>query len=161
MHGCSETDEEWIGLRKNLYMGPGQGGGTYQEALDRGYHVGAVCSTENWGDMAGHYGNGGMAYLAWELSREASGRRFKARRVYGVTGDRILLDFRVEEALMGSVIRAAGSRRIQVKVTGFGAIDRIELPRNGRVIATRCHQGSWSMPPTGRRSRFKMRVEAG
>ena len=113
MHGYSETDEEWIGLRKNLYMGPGQGGGTYQEALDRGYHVGAVCSTENWGDMAGHYGNGGMAYLAWELSRESLWEAFKVRRVYGVTGDRILVDFRVGGALMGSVIRAAASREIK------------------------------------------------
>ena len=46
IHGCSETDEEWIGLRQNSHMGPGFGGGTYQDALDRGYHIGAVCSTD-------------------------------------------------------------------------------------------------------------------
>ena len=161
VHGCSETDEEWIGLRKNFYMGPGQGGGTYQDALDRGYHLGAVCSTDNWGDMPGHYGNGRMACLAEELSRESLWKAFKARRVYGVTGDRIQIDFRIDGAVMGSVIPQRGRRRIQVRVVGSDAIDRIELLRNGRVIATHCHQGTWSLPPTGKRSRFKIRIEAG
>ena len=161
VHGCSETDEELIGLRKNFYMGPGQGGGTYQDALDRGYHLGAVCSTDNWGDMPGHHGNGRMACLAAELSRESLWEAFKARRVYGVTGDRIRVEFRVDGALMGSVIRSTATRRIQVKVVGSDALDRIEVLRNGRVIATHCHQGTWGMPPAGRRSRFKVRIEAG
>lgn len=161
VHGCSETDEEWIGLRKNFYMGPGQGGGTYQDALDRGYHLGAVCSTDNWGDMPGHYGNGRMACLAEELTRESLWKAFKARRVYGVTGDRIRIDFRVDGALMGSVIPERGPRKIHVGVVGSDALDRIELLRNGRVIATHCHQGTWEVPPKGKRSRFKLRIEAG
>ncbi|MBN1838367.1 MAG: DUF3604 domain-containing protein [Spirochaetales bacterium] len=161
VHGCSETDEEWIGLRKNFYMGPGQGGGTYQDALDRGYHLGAICSTDNWGDMPGHYGNGRMACLAEELTREALWKAFKARRVYGVTGDRIRIDFRVDGAVMGSVISASGPRRVRVDVVGSDALDRIELLRNGRVIATHCHQGTWEVPPSGRRARFKLRIEAG
>lgn len=161
VHGSSESDEELIGLRNNFYMGPGQSGGTYQEALDRGYRMGAICSTDNWGDMPGHYGNGRMACLATELTRPALWEAFKARRVYGVTGDRILLDFRVNEAEMGSVIQADGTRRIAVNVTGSDALDRIEILRNGRVIHTYCHQGSWDLPRPGTRSRFKMRVEAG
>jgi len=68
-HGCSETDEEWVGLRVNTHMGPGVGGGTWQDALDRGYHIGAVCSTDNWGVMPGHYGCGRMACLARDLTR--------------------------------------------------------------------------------------------
>ncbi len=190
IHGCSETDEEWIGLRHNSHMGPGQGGGTYQDALDRGYHVGAVCSTDNWGDMPGHYGNGRMAVLATELTREALWDAFKARRVYGVTGDRIELDFSIDEAVMGSIIDSSGPRFIRASVRGSDAIDRIELLRDGRVIATYTHQGRWSAPRltprsaaagsagaaaatgsatrdpgtsagAGRKSRYKIRIEVG
>ncbi len=160
IHGCSETDEEWIGLRANTHMGPGIGGGAWQDALDRGYHIGAICSTDNWGAMPGHHGRGRMACLARELTRESLWEAFRARRVYGVSGDRIHLDFRVNDAVMGSVINSDGKRSIRVKVVGSDALDRIELLRNGRVIATHCHQGTWGWPTAGP-VRFKVRIEAG
>jgi len=159
LHGCSETDEEWIGLRPNTHMGPGLGGGTYQDGLDRGYHVGAICSTDNWGEMPAHYGRGTMACLAEQLTRESLWQAFKARRVYGVTGDRIRLEFRLNDAVMGEVVAVKGPREVTVNVVGADALDRIELLRNGRVIATHCHQGTWDMPCG--RSRFKLRIEAG
>ena len=161
IHGCSETDEEWIGLRQNSHMGPGVGAGTWQAALDRGYHVGAICSTDNWGEMPGHYGQGRMACLAAELTRESLWEAFKARRVYGVTGDRIGVDFRLNDAIMGEAIRAGGTRRIRIAVTGSDALDRIELLRNGRVMATHNHQGTWALPSADPRTRFKVRIEAG
>ena len=161
IHGCSETDEEWIGLRRNHLMGPGVSGSTYQDALDMGHHVGAVCSTDNWGDMPGHYGQGRMACFARELTRESLWEAFKARRVYGVTGDRIALDFQVNGAPMGSIIQANGNMTIKVNVVGSDCLDRIEILRNGRVLATHCHQGTWQMPEAGTLSRFKLRIEAG
>jgi len=161
VHGCSETDEEWIGLRHNPHMGPGLAGGTYQDALDRGLHLGAICSTDGWGLMAGHHGWGLMACLARELTRESLWEAFKARRVYGVSGDRIELDFTVNGHPTGELIRCPGPRTVRVAVRGSDALDRIELLRNGRVIATHCHQGTWQLPPAGRRSRFKLRVEMG
>jgi len=163
LHGCSETDEEWIGLRSNPRMGPALGGGTYQDALDRGLHLGAICSGDNFGAavLSGRYGNGLMACLAPELTRRSLWESFGDRRVYGVTGDRIELDFSVNGRPMGSLIESGRSRRIRVQVVGQDAIDRIEILRNGRVLATHCHQGTWSAPRPGRVSRFKLRFEAG
>lgn len=161
IHGCSETDEEWIGMRQNTHMGPSVAPGTYEAALDRGYHLGAICSTDNWGHMPGRYGRGRIACLAGELTRESLWEAFNARRVYGVTGDRIGLDFRVNGARMGEVISSQGPPRIEVDVVGSDAIDRIELLRNNRVIATHCHQGTWDVPPAGGRRRFKLRLELG
>ena len=161
VHGCSEVDDEWVGMRQNAHMGPNLYPGTWQAALDRGYHIGCVCSTDNWGEMPGCYGHGRMAVLATELTREALWDAFKARRVYGVTGDRIALDFRVNGADMGRIISSGGRRTIRVRVTGSDELDRVELLRNGRVIATHCHQGTWTMPKAGARSAYKMRVEAG
>ncbi len=159
IHGCSETDEEWVGLRHNSHMGPGVGGGTYQEALDRGLHLGAICSTDNWTNMPGHWGQGLMACLARDLTRASLWEAFRARRVYGVTGDRMRLTFTCNDAPMGSILPYAAARRIEVQVRGSDAIDRIELLREGRVIATHCHQGTWQVPE--RRTRYKLRVEAG
>lgn len=161
VHGCSETDEEWIGLRRNSHMGPGVGGGTWQDALDAGLHLGAICSTDNWTNMPGHWGQGLMACLAPALTRDALWSAFRARRVYGVTGDRIAIDFTVNGAPMGSILPAARRRAIRIAVRGADAIDRIELLRNGRVIATHNHQGAWDYPPAGRRARFKLRIEPG
>ena len=161
VHGCSETDEEWVGLRINTKMGPGHAGGTYQDALDRGLHVGAMCSTDGTGLFPGHYNWGLMACLAPELTRDALWDAFMQRRVYGVTGDRIQLAFHVNDAVMGSCISTDGPREISVSVTGSDALDRVEVLRNGRVVHTYCHQGTWRVPELGERCRFKLRVETG
>ena len=161
IHGCSETDEEWIGLRHNSHMGPGTGGGTYQEALDRGLHLGAICSTDNWTNMPGHWGQGLMGCWAKELTRDGLWEAFRARRVYGVTGDRIALQFTCDGAPMGSVLPPTGPRHMSVAVRGSDAIDRIEILRNGQVIATHCHQGTWDLPKGDERTRWKLRIEAG
>jgi len=160
VHGSSETDEERPGLL-NLLMGPARGGGTYEDALARGYHVGAICSTDQMGFFPGRHGWGLMACMAEELSRESLWRAFKQRHVYGVTGDHIRLEFRVNDAVMGDVATVKGDRKIHVSVVGSDAIDRIEVLRDGRVIHTYCHQGTWDVPPSGRRSRFKLRIEVG
>jgi hypothetical protein len=161
IHGCSESDEEWIGLRHNSHMGPGVGGGTYQEALNRGLRLGAICSTDNWTNMPGHWGQGLMACLAQELTRDSLWEAFLARRVYGVTGDRIELSFTCNGAPMGSVLACTPRREIRINVRGADAIDRVEVLRDGQVVATHCHQGTWTIPPSGTRARFKMRIEAG
>jgi hypothetical protein len=161
IHGSSETDEEWIGLRHNSHMGPGAAGGTYQDALNRGLHLGAICSTDNWSNIPGHYGQGLMACLATDLSRDSLWNAFLARRVYGVTGDRIQLEFTVNDALMGSITPALPRQQIRVTVRGSDALDRIEILRNGRVIATHCHQDTWDLPRPGQRARFKLRLEVG
>ncbi|MEM7532195.1 MAG: DUF3604 domain-containing protein [Chloroflexota bacterium] len=161
IHGCSETDEELIGLRSNPHMGPGVGGGTYVEALDLGLHMGAICSTDNWSNMPGHWGQGIMACLATELTRDGLWEAFRARRVYGVTGDRIQLNFTCNGEPMGSILPHTSERNIEVSVVGCDAIDRIELLRNNRVIATHCHQGTWDLPQPGQTSRYKVRIEPG
>ena len=84
-----------------------------------------------------------------------------ARRVYGVTGDRIPVDFRVNDVFMGEITEVKGAREISVEIEGCDALDRIEVLRNGRVIATHCHQGTWDLPRPGLRSRFKLRIEMG
>ena len=48
-HGCSETDETWVGMWRNHHMGPNLAGGTYEDALRRGLHIGAIASGDTFG----------------------------------------------------------------------------------------------------------------
>lgn len=160
-HGCSESDEEWIGLRENWHMGPNVSGGTVEEGLMRGYRLGIICSTDNHTGFAGCYGHGLMACYATQLTRTALWEAFSERRVYGVTGDRIELHFEVEGAPMGAVINKRGAVHISISVRGCDAIDRIELLRNNVLIAGYFHNGRWSVPDGDERIRAKMRVEVG
>ena len=160
-HGCSESDEEWIGLRVNRSMGPGVSGGTIEDALNRGIKLGIICSGDSHYGFPAVYGNGLMACYAEELTRESLWEAFAARRVYGVSGDRIELQFTAEGAMMGSEIQKKGAVRIEAKARGGDALDRIELLRNNRVIATHCHNGTWEIPKGKERVRCKFRIEAG
>jgi hypothetical protein len=71
------------------------------------------------------------------------------------------LEFSVDGASMGSTIEASRRREIRVRVWGSDALDRIEVLRDGRVLATHCHQGIWDVPRPGVRTRFKLRIEVG
>jgi len=160
-HGCSESDEEWLGLRRNRHMGPGVSGGTIEDGLAAGNRFGIICSGDSHAGFAGVYGHGLMACYAEALTRESLWEAFSARRVYGVTADRIALTFMVNDAWMGEAIEARGPVQCAATVRGGDAVDRIELIRNNRVIATHCHNGAWDVPTGPERIRCKLRIEAG
>ena len=160
-HGCSESDEEWMGLRRNVSMGPGHTGGTIEDGLAAGNRFGIICSNDGHHGFAGVHGWGLMACYAETLTRASLWEAFAARRVYGVSGDRIALDFSVDGAPMGSEIESKGSVHCEARVRGGDAVDRIELIRNNRVIATHCHNGTWDIPSDGEHVRCKLRVEVG
>ncbi|MCK5803964.1 MAG: DUF3604 domain-containing protein [Lentisphaeria bacterium] len=157
VHGCSETDEERPGLRRNPHMGPGTADGTYRAALLRGLRLGAICSTDNWTNMPGHWGHGLMAVLAPELTREALWEAFRARRVYGVTGDRIELDFTCNDAPMGSILPYTKARQLRVHAVACDEIDKIEILRDERVIHTHNHL----QRTADSEARCRLRVEVG
>lgn len=161
LHGCSESDEERPGLRHNSHMGPGTAAGTWQAALDRGLRLGAIGSTDNWQNTPGCWNQGLAACLAGELSRAALWDAFRRRRVYAVTGDRIELDFTCNGATLGAVVAPDARREIRVAVNGQDALDRIEVLRGRRVIATYCHRGNWAQPRAGTVGGYKWRIETG
>ncbi len=156
-HGCSESDSGPIGLRANRHMGPEVSGGTVEEGLERGYRLGIICSTDDHSGFPGRYGWGLMGCWAKNLTRESLWEAFEERRVYGVTGDRIRLEFSVEGSPMGSVVEKSGPVEIEVRAVGSDAIDRIELLRNNRLIA--CHHPNHAQHRGG--GLWKLRIEAG
>ena len=113
--------------------------------LERGYHVGLMCASD---DHTGHPGNnpmrisqrGGLvAVFAPERTREAIFDALISRRVYGTTLARILLDVRVAGAPMGSEVEVARSDppslEVRGTVSGTSPIARVVAVCNGEEVA--------------------------
>ena len=83
-------------------------------------------------------GNGLACVVARELTRDAIWEALNERRCYATTGDRILLDFTLNDAPMGTDLavdlKAYGPRNFTMRVAGTHRIDSIELLRNNKVV---------------------------
>jgi len=160
-HGSSEGGDTPYPLDRIPQMGPGTSGGTVQDGLNRGHKFGIIASGDNQRDYPGEWGNGLMAVFARDLTRDSLWEAFKKRRVYGVTGDRILLYFSMNGHIMGKVFNSKTPANISVEAFGGHAIDRIEIIRNGRVIHTHCHPERWNIPTGDGIIRAKLRMQCG
>jgi hypothetical protein len=125
---------------------------TLQWLWKQGVQVGVVASTDDHLGYPGAYGEGLVGVYADTLTRESIMEAFKARRTYGVSGDRIELDFRLNGHWMGETIPATNSRKIHVKAKGRDIIDRVEVLRNNEVIYRdhpvdrKIRQSRWKRP---------------
>ena len=121
------------------------------EALNIGWKLGIIAGTDN---HIGRLGLGNIivegcgiaAVMASELSREAIYDALKARRCYGTTGARILLDFRLNGKPMGSEININDKqeRKITAKIGGQYDLEEIEIIKNGNVVYSIKPQGKFS-----------------
>lgn len=122
-----------------------------QTFLDRRYRIGIMASTDNHAGNAGYgfrvragkaesqrpeeyNGSSLIAVYAPVKTREAIFDALYRRHTYATTGNRMLLDFRVNGALMGEEIRGTDFPRIAVKAEGTAPIDKIYVLRNSQVI---------------------------
>jgi hypothetical protein len=149
-HGSSEAIDAPLPMAANGDMGPRVSGGTVQAGLARGHRFGIIASNESHTGFAGRWGYGLMAAWADELTRDALWEAFLARRVYGVTGDRMQLDVRANGREMGEAFAQDGPVELAVDLTGCGSLDRVEILRNNRVVRTHNHRGTWHPPDSGR-----------
>ncbi|PIE04626.1 MAG: hypothetical protein CSA76_03120 [Spirochaetales bacterium] len=158
VHGSSEG-EMWGGaLLDNAFLAPDLTCSSYSAALKRGCILGAIGSTDNWGEFPGHYGRGLAAVLAENLSREGLWEAFSQRRVYAVTGDRIKLDFTINDKLMGSCNGQTDSACIRVDVEGEDAIEYVEIVKNEKSLQL---LGPPESPLNVEKGLYKMRFEYG
>ncbi len=100
-----------------------------QDAWAMGEKLGVIASSD---DHTGHPGsivNGIVAVYANELDRDTLFQAMKNRHTYGTTGERIWVDFRVNNALMGSTIEIhpESKPKISFDVMGTDSIDYAEV----------------------------------
>ncbi|SKC83051.1 PHP domain-containing protein [Maledivibacter halophilus] len=159
-HGSSESDMTHLHMNRHIHMGPRTGGCTVEDGLNKGNIFGIIASGDNH-SVPGVYGHGLMACMATECTKEALWDAFLNRRVYGVTGDRIKLDFEINNSPMGSIVKNSEELQAQVNAVGSHAIDRIELLRNNVLAYVHTNSGSWEEKELPQKVRFKFRVEFG
>jgi hypothetical protein len=80
----------------------------------------------------------------------------RARRTYALTGDRIRLDFQVNEAEMGSSIEGVGDAEVNFSVEARDEIDMVEIIQDGRIVGR-----FWPSGPLQVGERSEIRVEWG
>ncbi len=160
VHGSSEAIDAGLDLRANAAMSPRVSGGTIVDGLNRGNRFGIIASGDNASGFPGRWGLGLAAVWAKDLSRESIWDAISKRRTYGITGDRIRLEFATNDHPMGSELSTDGEVSFRGSVVGSDAIDRIELIRNGRIINTLCRRGAWELDPTQEMT-VKLRIELG
>ncbi len=126
------------------------------DALGRGYKLGFVGGSDSHGlrwhaieldGRADHieegtrvgwkedaYRTGMTAILAESLNREQLFEALYHRRCYATSGVRIVLDFRVDDHLMGSEISIRSAPTLSVHVQGTAGLRAIEIVRDGQVF---------------------------
>ena len=158
-HGCSERPWGPPAMERNFNMGPRASGGSAVEGLARGHRFGFIASGDNHAGYPGVWGRGLMGVWAEERTRESIWSAIRARRTYGVTGDRIRLWFECAGSPMGSEMKAGGEVRLKYDIRASDELERIELVRDGKTIDERALADRWPEPSS--RTLWKLRVTCG
>lgn len=132
LHGCSLGEAAPFPMLHD--MGPRDFGSTAEAGWRMGHRFGIIAGTDHHAAYPGSHGDGRMGVFAPALARDALWDALLARRVLAATGDRIDARLFVEDAWIGSEIRAPGRRVLRIHVGGSDALDRVELFKNGRVL---------------------------
>jgi hypothetical protein len=122
-------------------------GGFWRDALEKGARMGCICGSDDHTSTPGlvlesdspgsnlQYSNPGLtAILVEELTRDAIFEALAERRCYGVSGARILIDFRINDNIMGIEfdMKEGEKRDIYIHVIGESGLKTVTLIKNGR-----------------------------
>lgn len=156
-HGLAESDQ---GDYPYLHdMGPRQWEGTILYGLEQGHKFGIIGSTDQHSGYPGSYGDGRVGVLAESLSRDNIWEALRSRHTCCSTGDKIIIDFRLNDAFMGDVVKG-NSRRIYLNVEGASCIDYVDVIKNGKLLARLNGPMNPAMPQE-ETVRCKVKVEFG
>jgi hypothetical protein len=83
-----------------------------------------------------HNGMGVGVAALWvkELSRAGILEALKSRRCFATTGDKMIVDFRINGGISGSTIEMDQAPGLNIKVTGQRELEKVEVLRNSKVI---------------------------
>ncbi len=148
-------NSECEGCERPIIGGAEYEGRSVQEALKRGYRLGFVGGSDTHAGTPGYshwvfsedvisYRGGLTCVLAKELTRESVFEALWNRSVYATTGERILLEFSINEAMMGQELTISDDapRNVKVRVAGTGPLDRVEIVSMGHSVYTKKVDGS-------------------
>lgn len=102
-----------------------------QDAWALGEKLGVMASGDNHYAQCGRSMEGITAVIADSLERNAIFQAFKNRHTYATTGERILISFKINNAIMGDEIflHPDSAMHLAVEVIGTDSIEKIEVLR--------------------------------
>lgn len=134
MHGVSMSCDS---PRPFLHsMGPIDYQSTVHYGLDQGHRVGFLGNTDHHSAHPGSYGHGCTGVWARALSRTDLWEALMARRTFALTGDRMSLQFVVNDSPMGSEVQVQGAARLEFQVEAGYALERVDVVRDGDDLKT-------------------------
>jgi len=155
-HGNSEDDRGPYPYFAHS-MGGRETANTARAALAAGLRFGFVGSSDDHAGFPGAYGEGLMAALVEDFTRQGILGAIRARRTYALTGDRIELDFTVEGAPMGASIEAGSQVEAAYAVRGRDELDVVEIIQDGQIV----HRAFPSSQDSGFEKPVQIRLEWG
>ncbi|MFQ5810110.1 MAG: Ig-like domain-containing protein, partial [Armatimonadota bacterium] len=138
-HGSSETRDpgevpERLRMRPGRLAGDPAGKYSAREILNEGHHLGFVGGSDSHDGQPGSKALTGV--FAAELTRKAVLEAMYERHCYATSANRTLIEFSANGTPMGQRMEAGGKVTLEGLVAGDGAIDRVEIINNGRVVHT-------------------------
>lgn len=130
---------------------------TVRNALDRGMRFGFYASTDSHRGFPGAHSEGLMGAWAPGLDRESIFGALRERRTYGLTGDRIEVEFSVNGEFMGGMLRSPEGLTVEYSVSGREELDTVDVIHNGAVV----HRDYIREAEGGPRGREQLRLEWG
>jgi len=158
-HGCGMSEHSPYNYLHT--MGPRDSRSTAFTGLGKGHRFSFVGSTDHHAGYPGSYGDGRMAVLATEKTREAIWEAILAKRTYAVTGDKIECNFSINGAIFGSEIEAKGDkeRKISLDVKACDFVEKVTIFKNLKAWAIL--NGEEITDTEKVATTFKIRVEMG
>lgn len=159
-HGSSENDTGPIDMVRHIHMGPRTGMTCVERGWQKGHQYGVIASGDNH-SCPGVYGFGYCAVLAKSNSKEDIWDAFINKRVYGVSKNKIQLDFRVDGKVMGETIVANKNSKLNLEIIASNALDRIEIIKDSDVVEMIPHTSTWEKEELKGKIKFKFKLDLG
>ncbi|MEO7653549.1 MAG: DUF3604 domain-containing protein, partial [Bryobacteraceae bacterium] len=138
-HGLSESHDPShpLAFEQSLFTNASttsKTGTSAQSAWEQGLELSTIAASDDHRAHPGQPHAGLAAVRAHALTRDGIFDALAARRTYGTTGARIILDFRVNGVEMGGHLKASDVQardvRIDVRAIGTGIIETVEVLRH-------------------------------
>lgn len=159
-HGSSENDNGPIDMTRHVHMGPRTGKTCVEEGLNKGNKIGIIAAGDNH-SCPSVYGFGYCAVLAKSNSKEDIWDALVNRRTYGVSKDKIKLNFSIDNHEMGSITKPNKEAKLNIKVSASNAIDRLEIITDNIVQEMIPHTSTWEKEELSGKIKFKFQLELG
>lgn len=131
----------------------------FQRGLELGLVFAFSGGTDHHSAHPGSYGHG-LTGDEPKLTRNSIWDALTSRRMFALTGDRMDVRFRLNDAVMGSVARCENKQRIEFDVQAGAAIDAVDVLRTGQLVRrfSQCDMGDYQADDL---IRTKLHLEVG